>query len=180
MAKRPKTRVVFRDGNGKFVKASDRYRKAAIVQAVRKGHVFDLIDTRITKGVKITPSTLVNVLTRDEFESLDEALVPFKVYTSKKKYAAWDVSEQVDQTKGIRRKTLKYTVEVIDGKRKRFISFYHRVNRNTSASYQIFRRINQEIGLEGMFLYDRIGGKILADRTGKKIKLGKVTVEKIV
>lgn len=175
-----KVKIMFKDEYGRFVSDKDRYTKAVMVQARRKGYTFDLIDTRVMEGVKITPQTLINVLNRDEFESLSEALVPFKEYRSKKKYAAWDVAEQVDKTKGIRRQTLKYTVEVKDGKRTRFVSFYHRVNRNSSASYQIFRRINQELGLESMFLYDRVGSKILADRTGKKVTLGKVKVEKII
>jgi len=177
--KQPQPRVLFRDAKGRYVSASHRYTKAVVVEAIRRGHSFDLVDTSLTGG-KITPQVLAQVLTKTEFESLDEALSPFKTFTTKKKYAAWDICEQVDKTKGARRKTLKYTMEVMDGKRMKKVSFYHIIKRNGKSSYGLFRRMNQELGLEGMYTYDKVGSKILADRKGKKITLKRVVVEVVV
>ena len=172
----PKTfRVVFRDAKGRFLKVAERYvADVKMVQVVRHREYITVAERRLK------PDELVNVLNQREFESLPEALVDFKTYTSKSKYKAWDIARQIDETKRVRRKNLKYTVTIKDGTQLRKVSFYHNVKRNSESSYGIFRRINQEIGLEGMFLYDRVGGKILADRTGKQVSLINIKVEEVV
>ena len=176
MAKRkPKVRVVFRDKSGKFLPQAKRFTKeVAMVQAVRNGYYTILSE----KG--LSSKDLVQVLSRTEYESLHEALEPVGYFKSSKKYRAWDIAEKIDKTKGIRRQDLKFTIEVDDGGRKKSFSFYHHIKKNSKSSYQLFRRINQEIGLERMFLYDKVGGKFLPDRTGKKVTLIGIKMEKVV
>ena len=170
-----KVKVVFRDAKGKFMPQASRFDKhVAMVQAVRNGYYTILAERGL--GAK----DLAQVLSQREFESLKEATVPVKLYTSGKKYKAWDIAEQIDKTKKIRRQDLKLTVMVDDGGRKKAFTFYHQIKRNSPSSYQLFRRINQEIGLEGMFLYDRVGGKLMSDRTGKKVKLLGIQVDKVI
>jgi hypothetical protein len=173
MAHRPK--VVIRDRLGRFMSLADRYKPdVAMIQTVRNKR-YTIVAER-----PLPPEDLINVLSQREFESLPEALIDVKDYTSKAKYKAWDIASQIDKTKGIRRKQLKVTVSVRDGRRLKTVIFYHKVKRNTASSYAIFRRINQEIGLEGFYLYDRVAGKILADRTGRQVRLEKVKVEEII
>ena len=168
-------KVVFRNKKGQFIPARDRYTAdVAMVQVVRRREYIIVAERRLK------PDELVNVLNQREFETLPEALVEMKTYTSRSKYKAWDIAEQVDKTPRVRRKNLKYTLTMLDGNRRREISFYHNIKRNTQSSYSLFRRINQEIGLEGMFLYDRVGGKMLADRRGKQVKLVNIKVEEVV
>lgn len=169
-----KVKVVFRDERGRFMPHAKRFDKhIAMVQAVRNGYYTILAERGL--GAR----DLAQVLSQREFESLGEATVPVKLFTSGKKYRAWDIAEQIDKTKKIRRQDLKFTVMIDDGGRKKAFTFYHQIKRNSKSSYQLFRRINQEIGLEGMFLYDRVGGKIMSDRTGKQVKLLGIQVEKI-
>jgi hypothetical protein len=175
MAAKRTPRVIFRDIKGRFMNPRDRYKsEVAMVQVVRNRE-YMIVSERM-----LPPDSLVNVLNQREFESLPEALVQKKFYQTKKKYAAWDIAEQIDRTKKIRRKDLKLTVELQDGKQKRKVVFYHRIKRNNPSSYHLFRRINQEIGLEGFFLYNKAGGKVLADRTGKQVKLIGINVEEII
>jgi hypothetical protein len=175
MAIKPRPiRVTFRDAAGKFLPATERYSgKVAMVQVKRNKQWITLANR------ELPPDDLVQVLNQREFESLPEALVDVKDYKSKSKYKAWDISEQIDRTKRLRRKNLKFTVTIMDGTRRKSIAFYHNIKRNSASSYALFRRINQEIGLEGMFLYDKIGGKLIADRTGKKVSLVGIKVQEI-
>jgi hypothetical protein len=176
MAKnRTKSKVIFRDGLGRFLPQAKRFTKdVAMIQAVRNGRYIKLADRPLQS------KDLTQILSRTEYESLHEALESVKNYTSKKKYKAWDIAEQIDKTKGIRRKDMKFTIEVDDGGRKKSFSFYHQIKKNSTSSYQLFRRINQELGLERMFLYDKVGGKLLPDRTGKKVTLIGIRMEKVV
>jgi len=168
-------RVVFRDERGRFLNGADRYQpKVAMIQVVRNQQYL-VVSERM-----LPPEDLVNVLNHREFESLPEALIPKAYVKSTSKYKAWDVAEQIDRLKGVRRKQLKFTVQLQDGRRKREVVFYHKIKRNQKSSYHIFRRINQEIGLEGFYLYNRVGGKMLADRTGKQVKLLGIKVEEII
>jgi hypothetical protein len=121
---------------------------------------------------------LAMTMTRDEFEMLPEALAKTREYKSSKKYKAWDIAEQIDKSKGLRRKLLKIELELLDGKSRKKTSFYHVITSNKSRSYQIFVRINEAIGLEGGYLYNRVGTKLL-DRKGKKVKLDRVTVSEV-
>lgn len=176
MAKKPKSLVVFRDAFGRFLPQAERFtKKVAMVQAVRQGQYRTLSDRPLKS------KDLAQVLSQREYESLREATEVVKEFTSNKKYKAWDIAEQIDKTKGLRRQDLKMTVVVEDGGRQKRFSFYHQIKKNSKSSYQIFRRINQEIGLERMFLYDKTpGGKLLPDRTGTKVKLVGIKVEKVV
>jgi len=173
--KKSQSKVVFRDSLGRFLAQAKRFTKdVAMVQAVRNGRYIKLADKPLQS------KDLTQVLSRSEYESLHEATEQVKYFKSGKKYKAWDIAEQIDKTKKIRRQDLKFTIEVDDSGRKKSFSFYHQIKKNSKSSYQIFRRINQEIGLERMFLYDTVGGKMLPDRTGKKVTLTGVKVEKVV
>ncbi len=173
--RRPHHRVIFRDVKGRFVKGAERYTdKVKMVQGYRGGEYVKLVER------KPTPELLADVLNQREFESLPEALVKLKDFKPKGKYQAWNLAEQIDKTKRIRRKNLKFTLTIQDGKRRKVLEFYHHIKRNTASSYQIFRRINQEIGLEGMFLYDKVGGKHIADRKGKQVTIVGMKVEEII
>jgi len=167
-------RVIFRDQRGRFLSATHRYSKElGSVQIFRGGEYVTVIEE------PTSPDELINLMSRPEFESLPEATVPFEYYESSKKYKAWDIAEQIDKTKRVRRKDLKFTIELQDGHRLRKISFYHKLKRNNPSSVEIWSRINQEIGLEGMFLYDKVGSKVLADRTGRQVTLKGIEVEEV-
>jgi hypothetical protein len=174
-------RVVFRDKIGRFLARSERYKpeKVGMIQAIRPSFG-ELVWFTLAERA-MSPEDLPNVLSQPEFESLPEALVDIKEYSSKKKYKAWDIAEQIDLTKRVRRKDLKFTVSLMAGRRKKTVTFYHKIKRNTKSSYALFRRINQEIGLEGYFLYDRTpSGKVLADRTGRQVHLLGIKVEEVI
>lgn len=175
MPKKRQRRVIFRDKQGRFVAAKDRYQPVVkSVQAFRGGEYVTII------ARTPTPKSLVDLLNHREFETLPEALVKIKDYTPKSKYAAWNIAEQIDKTKRVRRKNLKITLKVMDGKRLKIIEFYHQIKRNAESSYSIFRRINAEIGIEGFHLYNEVNGKHIADRKGKQVRLVNVTVEEII
>ena len=144
-----------------------------MIQAYRSGRYIDLAYRAVP------PSTLVDLLSRPEFESLKEATAPIKEYTSRSKYAAWDIAAQVDKTKGLRRKDIKLTVVVDDGGRTRKIAIYHKIKRNTESNYRIFQRINEELGMAGFFLYDKVHGKMMSERKGRKVKLRRIIVEEV-
>lgn len=160
---------------------ADRYSgKVESVQAFRGGGYVEVVESHA--GKKIKPEDLIDVLNRREFEELPEALTEVAQYESKKKYKAWDVANQIDKTKGLRRKDLKITMELMDGKRKKTVSFYTKLKRTSTASYQIFSRMNKEVGTEGVQLFGshNVEGKHTADRKGKAVKLGKVIVEVVI
>lgn len=166
--------VIFRSEDGRFMKHAHRYRpEVAMVQAWRAGRYVDL------SYEAVPAKQLADILSHREFETLKEATDPIDEYKSSKKYKAWDIAEQIDRTKGLRRKDMKLTVVVEDKGRRREVAIYHKIKRNTASSYRIFQRINEELGFMGMFLYDRAGGKLLADRKGRKVKLVKVIVEEV-
>jgi len=168
-------RIILRDSKGRFLPASERYKgKVKTVQVKRR----DKYVTVVEQG-KVTPETLAEVTTREEFESLSEALGRRFHFETKRKYRAWHISEQIDKTKGLRRKLLKITLNLRDGKRLRPVAFYHEITANQKRSYQLFQRINNAVGMEGAYLYDRIGGKIIADRKGKKMTLESVDVQEV-
>lgn len=167
-------RVVFRDKLGRFTSGTKRYTpQIGTIQVVRNRRW-------ITISKRSLPATdLANLLSHREFETLPEALRRKALLTSKAKYKAWDIAEKIDKLKGIRRKDMKYTITIQDGKRLKKISFYHRIKRNTKSSYALFQRINQEIGLEGFYLYKTAGGKHLADRKGRQVHLVNIEVEEV-
>lgn len=167
-------RVVIRNKLGQFMPLAKRYEAdVAMIQVVRHKRYTTVAER------PLPPQDLANVLSQPEFESLPEAVKPIKSYTSGKKYKAWDIAEQIDATRGLRRKDLKLTVRVMDGDRQRKVVIYHKIKRNTKSSYALFRRINQELGLEGFYIYNRVGQKILADRTGKQVHLLEIEVERV-
>lgn len=162
-------KVIFKGAKGKFVSPTDRYSdKVKAVYVYRGGRYVKVAD-----GAQ-TPSSLAMVTSRQEFDSLPEAYKFVKEYKPKGKYQAWNLAQQIDETKRIRRKLMKFVVKVKDGKRLRRISFYNYIKANQKRSYQLFKRINEELGTSRLFLYDKIGGKIMADRRGKKVAISSI------
>lgn len=176
MAKKKQARVIFRGERGRFVSPKVRYTSKVKQVQIKRG------DRYVTVLEKKTPSPkiLVDLLNQREFESLPEAIMPFKVFKPHSKYAAWNLAEQLDKAKGIRRKQLKITLELMDGQRLKRLTFYHIIKKNQTSSYQLFRRINEEIGFEGLQLYNQIRGKMIADRKGKQVRLIKAIVETVI
>ena len=177
--RRPQT--LFRDWKGRFVSPMRRYEEdvVALVQSWRgygkHGKYVDVI-----QYTGVTPEKMARLLTRDEYERLPEVPVSFKEFKPKGKYQAWNIAEQIDRAKGVRRKDLKVTMELQDGKRLRKVSFYTKIKANQKRSYQIFTAMNQAIGAERLHLYKAVGGKILADRKGRRVSIRKVTVAEVI
>ncbi len=177
--------VIFRDEHGRFLPHSARYTdKVALVQRQMIGRYVDIIThypdpTTGERPAPVTQGVLADLLPRGAFESLKEATRPIADYQSNRKYKAWDIAEQIDQSKGIRRKDLKITMEIHDGKRKRELTMYHKIKGNSPSSYRIFQRMNEELGFEGFYIYKTAGGKVIADRRGRKVRLTNVRVEEV-
>jgi hypothetical protein len=68
---------------------------------------------------------------------------------------------------------------VEDGKRLKVMPMYHIIKSNKKSSYHIFRRINDLLGANNMFTYDRIGSKLLADRRGKKVRIKGIRISEV-
>ena len=165
--------LYFRDDKGRFVAGKDRYTKATSIQAYREGELVTVLRD------KITPERLAMVTSKPEFESLPEVTRPIKTFSSKKKYKLWDIADQIDKQKGLRRKLLKLTINVMDGQRLRKVELYHEITANQPRSYQLFKRFNEHLGIDGLVAYDKVGGKLMADRRGKKVKVQSVMVEEV-
>lgn len=174
MPKKRQRRVLFFDERGKFASPKKRYTEVKMIMAYRGGQYVRIVERTPT------PKLLADLLNHREFEALPEALVKIKSFKPRSKYAAWNLAEQIDQTKRLRRKDIKFTMKIMDGGRLKTIEFYHRIKRNTNSSYAIFRRINQEIGIEGFHLYNEINGKHIADRKGKQVKLVSIELEEVI
>jgi hypothetical protein len=167
--------VLFRDKLGRFMKQSERYGKnLAMVQ--RRLH-----DRYVTvKRGRVEPMELASLLNRRQFEALAEASREIRTYKSRRKYAAWDIAEQIDKTPRVRHRILKITLDLVDGKRMRKVTIYHTIKTKKASNISIWKHINQAVGLEGMQLYSQVGGKILSDRVGRKVSLKSVKLEEII
>lgn len=170
------SRVVFRDKSGRFVKEEDRYKRGlvAVVQVKRRGRYVNVFE----EG-KLTPEALADVTTRQEFEELATSFREIKSYKSSAKYKAWDVAQQIDSTPSIRRKLIKVEMFLSDGARTRVVNFYTKINKNQKASYNLFQRMNEAIGFDNMFLYNKIGRRAIEGRVGRKVSLTKVLVSEV-
>lgn len=167
--KKPRGRkVVFRDALGRFVAEKERYQKAVMVQRVIKGKYIT-----VTEGkTRVTPKRLVELVPQDEFEALPAAYKdPEAIMTKAKKYTAWDLSTKMEKIRGIRGKMLKVTMMIRDGDRMKEISFFRRVKRRGNFAYGFFRAMNEAIGNEGGYLYNRVASKIFPDRRGRQVNL---------
>jgi hypothetical protein len=175
VAKTRQHRVIFRGDRGRFISPKDRYTEKVKAVQVFRGGEYVTVAART-----LPPRELADLLNQREFEALPEALHKLKDFKPHSKYAAWNIAEQIDKTKGIRRKNVKYTMKIQDGRRLKTLTFYHHVKRNSSSSYALFRRINDEVGFAGFNFYDMIGGKHMADRKGKQVKLVSITAEEVI
>lgn len=166
--KRKGRKVLFRDASGRFVRAAERYQKAVTVQRLFRGKY-----VTVTEGkTRITPKRLVNLLTQDEFESLPANYSSEKmIQTTAKKYTAWDLANKLERERGVRGKVLRVTMMVKDGERMRRITFFRKMKRKGKAAYGFFRQMNEAIGNERMYLYNRISSKLFPDRKGKQVNL---------
>lgn len=176
----PRPQIIVKGFDGRFMKLADRYSdKVASIWAYRSGRYVDLIHPEYT-GQPVKPEDLMIMLRRDEFEKLPEAVKAVKSFKPKSRYQVWNLSEQIDRTKGIRRKLIKLTIRVRDGRRLRKVTMYTKVKGNQKRSYQIFKQINDTLGAEGFFTYDRVGSKLLADRKGRKISIEGIDVDEVI
>ena len=165
----------FRDELGRFVAQAERYQKAITVERKvgRRWH-------KITEGHRvITPARLANLVPRTEFEGLAPNYGhPVEIKPTAKKFTAWDVAQQANKTRGLRGHVVKVTMNLRDGDRLRKITFYRRVKRRGDITYGFFQQMNKVIGNEKLFLYDRVGSKLIADRKGKQVHLQSIEVAK--
>jgi hypothetical protein len=172
-----KAEIVFKDAKGRYVAKERRYTTdVATVWAKRKGMWVMISDE------PIGPEDLVQLVSMDEFDSLPPALKPVATVKrdNRMKYVAWNLAKRIDKTKGIRRKLIKYTLNIRDGVALRKIPFFHTIRKNGKASWQIFERINETISAEGMATYKTLKGEAIPDRKGKKeIKLESIDMEEI-
>ena len=169
--------VIFRDKLGRFVAYKDRYDASKVAMVERWDPYIQL--HRPVADRMLPPMDLATLLPGQYFDVLPPAFVKMQEYKSTSQYKAWDIAQQIDQTQGVRRKQLRVTMEIIDGKRKRTITFYQKIKSNAESSYHIFRRMNSALGFENMHLYKTAGGKVIADRRGRKVSLSKVIVEEV-
>ncbi len=174
MVKIPKAdvgkKLIFLNSKGKFVKESERYQKATRVLRKYRRKWVEIYH----RDEPISPKTLANLVPRDEFESLAANYGnPVGITTKAKKYVAWSLANRLDknEVRGLRGHTAKVSMKVRDGKRQRTITFYHRFRRKGSYAYSVFKAMNQALGSEGLYFYNRLGSKLLPDRVGRKIHL---------
>lgn len=167
-------KVIFRDDKGRFVAESERYQRATSVQKLFRGKYETIVDHK-----KVTPRLLADLLTRDEFESMAANYSPpITLETKAKKYSAWDLANVAEGVRGLRGHMTKVTMNLQDGDRLRKVTFFHKVSRKGKFSYQLFRHMNSAIGNEKLFLYNRIGSKLLPDRKGKQVHLKSIEISK--
>jgi hypothetical protein len=175
--KKSTKRVLFFDARGKFVSARQRYDGLVDRVMVSRGRRYVEVFKKVRSD--LNPQQLANVTTRQEFESLPESYMFKGELKPKSKYQVWDIANKLDSMKGIRRKLLKVDVMVEDGKRLKVMPMYHIIKSNKKSSYHIFRRINDLLGANNMFTYDRIGSKLLADRRGKKVRIKGIRISEV-
>ena len=178
--------VVFRDTLGRFVAQAERYQKAVSAQryyrtTIKRGYelIYETILPNI--GKPITPKRLVDLLPQDEFENLNPSYGKAKVFVPHpkvRKYTAWDLAHQAEsQPRGMRGRLVKVTMNLKDGRATRKINFYTRIRRKGPFAIGLFLSMNKALLNEGMFLYNRVGSKLLPDRKGKKVHLQSMEIQ---
>ncbi len=179
MVKIPKAasgrKVLFFDKKGKFVAESERYQKATRVLRLYRRKFVEIYN----RDKPITPTTLANLINRDEFEALaPNFAAPVVVTTNAKKFTAWSIAEKLSNNavRGLRGKAAKVTLNLRDGDRLRKVTLYHRFRKKGPNSVSLFKAMNHAIGQEGYHLYNRLGSKLLPDRKGQKIHLQSVEI----
>jgi len=175
--KKSTKRVLFFDSKGKFVSPKARYDGGIARVMVSRGRRY--VEVYKKAKADLTPAQLANVTTRQEFESLPESYIFLGEIKTKSKYQVWDLANKLDAMKGVRRKLLKIDVMVQDGKRLKIIPMYHIIKANKKSSYHLFRRINDLLGANNYYTYDRVGSKLLSDRRGKKISIKGLRISEV-
>lgn len=171
--------VRFRGKDGRFIPAEERYTKGVAVEAFRRGRWVYLIEEK-KPGKRISPKDLVNVLNRTEFENIAPAYDPIKSIKPRSKYQAWNVAQQIDKTRGVRRKLLRIKLTIQVGTRKKQVQFYQKINKYKKSSAIIYHRINEVLGAEGYYTYKSVNGRFVTDRKGRKVKILKAEVEQVI
>lgn len=171
--KRKGRRVIFRDARGRFVKESERYQKAVSVQRLFRGKY-----VTVTEGKRrLTPKRLAELINQDEFEALPANYSDaVNIETKARKYTAWDLANRLEKTRGLRGKVLRVTMVLQDGSRTRRVTFFRKMKQRGAAAYGFFRQMNEAIGNEKMYLYNRIMSKLFPDRRGKQVNLKRLEV----
>lgn len=170
-------KVRFRDEEGRFVAEALRYKYATVVERKVRGKWH-----RVTEGTKvITPKRLTELITRDEFESLDPAYGKETVIVpTARKYTAWDIAEKMNRARGLKGKQLRVEMNILDGESLRKIVFYRKMKTRGNPTYGIFAQMNEVIRNSGFHLYNRIGSIFVPDRKGKQVKLQSVTIQPVI
>lgn len=169
---------MFLGPNGRMVPESRRYQDASRVLRLFRGKWHEIINDGKVKG-KITPKRLVDLVPRHEFEALAANYTdPVTLSPRSKVFRAWELANRLGSVRGIRGHTVRITLRVQDGKRIRLVSFFRKVKPKGDFSYGFFKQMNNAIGMEGGYLYNRIEGKLLRDRIGRKMHLISMDVQK--
>lgn len=173
-------RLIFLDSKGRLVRDDERYsKKVKYVEAYRRGRY-----VRIIEDGGVTPEKLVDLVTREEFESLPETYGNAIIRgTRARKYKAWDLAGKVVKERGMRGKSLRLTFRFKDGKRiKKLTLFFQPKKYSTNAQNQtaLWSAITRTLGVENKAEYDKVRSRFLEDRKGTtKITLQDVTIEKV-
>jgi hypothetical protein len=133
-------KVRFRDEEGRFVAESLRYKYATVVERKVRNKWY-----KVTEGTKvITPKRLTELITRDEFESLDPAFgKTTTIVPTARKYTAWDVAEKMNRTRGLKGKQIRVEMNILDGKSLRKIVFWRKMKTRGNPTYGIFAQMNE-------------------------------------
>lgn len=168
--KRRGRKVEFRDENGRYVAESRRYQEATSMYRKYRGKMVRVWES--SKGKRLRPKDLADLLPRDEFEALAANYGDAKTIVPKDKhFTAWDLSNQMNRVRGLRGHMVKVIMILKDGAQTKRVTFYRKAKRKGSMAYGFFKQANAAIGNAGGYLYNKIKNKLFPDRKGRKVKL---------
>ena len=176
-AKAPK--FVFRDEHGKFVSQRERYSRAVSMERVLpSGKRF-----RQTEGkTLLTPARVARVLGGNEaakraFEAMAPAFAPpIRLRPRAEKFTAWNVAGQMEARKGIRGKTVWVTMNLLVGGKLVRQGFFHKIKPRGNVRYGLFLHMNEVLQSREMYLYNKIGNRMVAGRAGRQVRLHSLDV----
>ncbi len=145
-----------------------RYQDAVVMERIVRGKTY-----KVTEGEKVlTPKRIASLLPRDEFEALKPNFtVPVRFRPKAKKFTAWNVAGQIQKMRGIRGHTIRVTLNLLQGRQLRQLTFYRRVRRKGAVQGGLFHQMQEALQLAKVYLYNRIGNRIFPERRGRKVRL---------
>lgn len=180
-------RVIFRDAKGRFVKSADRYsekvKSVQVYRGVRAGRYVTIIET--TQKHPITPRRFVDLVTREEFESLPPVYGATREEKPKaRKYVAWDLAGKIISERGVKGKRLRITLQFKHGSQKKQLQFYFQPKKSARAVQNqtaLWSAIVRALGMENASEYEKIGSRFLEDRRGTtKVRLTGATIDRLI